>query len=280
MPKASAIGQTAGSAGMMIGPALAGFMVGGLSVRTTLEIAAIGFAGTIVAGVLLRTRRGGSAPAATHEQARAAGGYRLRQDRLLWSSMWGLTCVIAAISAVNVVLVFFILGTLQSSPTTYGVIDSMWTLGILAGAWTFTRLIRPGTSDRSLVLRLFVVLGLLSVVILATGSARHALWIVPFYLVGGSLNGGLNVLMGTLMGRRAPVEARGRANTELASRVQAGAILGFVAGGLLMEWSEPRWIVIGCGVLGVIVVMAVLPFILRGKENPPIAQESRAVPVG
>lgn len=275
LPRASAIGQTAGSAGMMLGPALAGFMVGGFGVKQTMELAALGFIATIVAGVALRTRRGGAAPAQT-SMDETTTAWTLQSDRLLWSSVWGLTAVMAAISAVNVVLVFFIMRTLNSSEQVYGLVDSMWTVGLLIGAWVFSRTVRPATTDSALAIRLFAVLGAVSIAVIMVGSVQEALWIVPCYLIGGAQNGGLNVITGTLLGRRVPAQARGRANTAMGMRVQAGALIGYIAGGLLLEISEPRWIVIGCGVLGVLTVLAVAPFVMRSARaaapTPELAQ--------
>jgi MFS family permease len=267
LPKAIAIGQTAGSAGMMIGPALAGFMVFGVGVTPTLRLASLGFIATVIAAFLLRTRRGGAAAAAAHDE-RPQADWKLGDDRLLWSSVWGLTVVVAALSAVNVVLVFFIIRTLHSTERLYGVVDSVWTVGVLAGAWIFTKMIKLATTDVALTRRLFTILGIASAALVAVGAVQQALWIVPFYLIGGIQNGGLNVLAGTLMGRRAPAEARGRANTAMGMRVNAGALFGYLGGGLLLELSEPRWIVIGCGVLGVIAAVTVAPLVLRSATVP------------
>jgi hypothetical protein len=63
------------------------------------------------------------------------------------------------------------------------------------------------------------------------------------------------VLIGTLLGRRAPAEARGRANTAFAMRIQAGAMIGYVAGGFLLEFAQPRVIVLGCGGLGLVTAL-------------------------
>ncbi|GIH10002.1 MFS transporter [Rhizocola hellebori] len=262
LPKASAIGQTAGTAGMMAGPALAGFMVGGLGVRQTLMLAVLGFAATILAGLLLKTRRGGLA-AAPAGDADPEPEWTLGSDRLLWSSAWGLTAVMAALSAVNVVLVFFMMRTLGSSEEVYGLIDTTWTIGMLAGAWIFGRAIRPTTVDTTLARLLFVLLGVVSLAMIGVASVQTALWIVPCYLIGGTQNGGLNVLMGTLMGRRVPQEARGRANAALGMRVQAGALVGYVLGGLSLEITDARWSVLACGVLGLFTALAVAPHVLR-----------------
>src|SRR5690606_7227581 len=138
LPRASAIGQTAASIGMMTGPALAGFLVGGIGPQSTVRYAAVGFLVTVVAALAVRTRRGGSAPQSSAAEAgrtvrgpgvvepaesTVEGGWTLRSDPLLRACVWGLTAVLGAASAVNVVLVFFVMGTLRSSPQAYGVID-------------------------------------------------------------------------------------------------------------------------------------------------------------
>jgi MFS family permease len=263
LPKASAIGQTAGTAGMILGPALAGFMVGGLGARQTMMIAVLGFAATILAGLLLKTRRGGVVAATTAQGSQPEPEWTLSSDRLLWSSVWGLTAVMAALSAVNVVLVFFIMRTLGSTEEVFGVIDTMWTIGMLAGAWIFGRVIRPATQDTTLARLLFVVLSVISLAMVGVASVPAALWIVPCYLIGGAQNGGLNVLMGTLLGRRVPQQARGRANAAMGMRVQAGALIGYILGGLSLEITEPRWSVLACGVLGLITALAAAPHVLR-----------------
>ncbi len=263
LPKASAIAQTAGSAGMMAGPALAGFMVGGLGARQTMMIAALGFIATIVAGLALRTRRGGVAVVAADEEGEPVTEWTLRHDPLLWSSAWGLTAVMATLSAVNVVLVFFIMRTLGSTESVYGLIDSMWMIGMLAGAWLFGRAIRPATSDGSIARWVFLALSVVSLTMVAAASVSAALWIVPCYLIGGAQNGGLNVLMGTLMGRRVPAEARGRANAALGMRVQAGALVGYILGGLSLEVTDPRWSVLACGALSLFAALVAAPYVLR-----------------
>jgi MFS family permease len=291
LPRASAIGQTAGNAGMMIGPALAGFLVGGVGVESTLRLSALGFLATIIAGLTLRTRRGGAArpgqpkmPTPSTSEAASVEGHRrewtLRGDRLLWSAAWGFTAVLASISAVNVVLVFFIMRTLGSTESMYGLIDSMWTVGALIGAWLFSRMVKPATEDVAIARWLFGVLGAVSIAVIAVGSVQAALWIVPCYLFGGAQNGGLNVLAGTLLGRRVPQEAMGRANTALGMRAQAGALIGYIGGGLLLELSEPRWIVLGCGVLGLATVLTVMPIVVRAESPAPAGEPISLAKVG
>jgi len=268
LPRANAIGQTANSMGMMAGPALAGFLVGAGSVQGTLQITAFGFVATIVGGLALRTRRGGT-PVVSHPDAPAVAmtTWKLGQDRMFWVVVWGMALVIASLSAVSVVLVFFIRGTLNSSATMYGVVDAMWTVGVAAGAWLIARRLRPHITDASMVRWMFLSVGLLCTAVVLVGTAQAVLWIVPCYLLGGALNGVINVIMGTLLGRRIPEDARGRAAAALASRVNGGALLGFMLGGLLLEVVTPRWMILGAGLLGVLATLLVTPMVLRVSQK-------------
>ncbi|HZM74759.1 MAG TPA: MFS transporter [Candidatus Limnocylindrales bacterium] len=272
LPRANAIGQTANSMGMMAGPALAGLLVGTGDVQGTLQIASFGFLATIVAGITLRTRRGGARVASDVDSPSAAPAWKLRHDRMLWAVVWGMTLVIGSVSAVTVVLVFFIRGTLQGTATMYGLVDALWTTGVLGGAWLIARLIRPHVTDAALVRWMFLIVGLISGVVVLVGAAQAVLWLVPCYLVGGALNGMMNVIMGTVMGRRVPADARGRAAAALQSRANGGALVGFVLGGLLLEVVTPRWMILGAGLLGLLMVLLVTPKVLRVSQ--PASQKA------
>jgi MFS family permease len=287
LPRASAIGQTAGSLGMMAGPALAGLLFGGLGPQSTVRIAVVGFLATVVAAFAVRTRRGGTGarPVAQPAPTDAAesivepvGRWTLARDPLLRACVWSLTAVIATASAVNVVLVFFVMGTLGSTPQAYGVIDAMWMVGLLLGAWLCGFAVRRRTTDGAIARALVVAVGLVCVALVATGTAQGPWWIVPCYLLGGAANGSINVLNSTLIGRRVPATALGQASTAVAVRVQGGSLIGYVAGGLLLAAAQPRWIVLGCGVLGLLTALAALPAVARsGVRVAPWATGTASV---
>jgi MFS family permease len=151
----------------------------------------------------------------------------------------------------------------------YGIVDATWTTGVLGGAWLIARLIGPGTTDGALARWMFASLGVLSAVIILVGSVQAVLWIVPLYLIGGALNGAENVMMGTLMGRRTPPEARGRASAAIQSRINGGALVGFILGGVLLEVVTPRWMILGAGIVGVVAVLVVTPLVLRVSRPAP-----------
>jgi MFS family permease len=278
LARANAVGQTAGTIGMTAGPALAGFLVGTVGPQPTVRWAALGFLATAIAAFAIRTRRGGKAVVDRTATASSLvdDGWTLRRDRMLRTSAWGLTAVITAVGAVNVVLVFFVMGTLHSTPQTYGVIDASWTVGLLGGAWLFGLAVRPRTSDPGIARALILSTVVICVAIVAVSTVHGPWWIVPCYLVGGAGNGGLNVLAGTLLGRRVPASALGRASTALAVRIQAGSVVGYIAGGLVLAVVQPRWIVLSCGLLGLLVALAVLPLVSRAGR--PARTTAQALP--
>lgn len=300
LPRASAIGQTAGSIGMMSGPALAGFLVGGIGSHAAFRSAALVFLITVVAALAVRTRRGGRAaqvaavgtdqdagrPSATiPAQSTNDSAWTLRSDSLLRVSIWSLAAVFAAASAVNVVLVFFVVGTLNGSPQQYGVIDAMWMVGVMIGAWLFGLGVRRRTGDLTIGQAMMGSIGMLCLSLVAVATAQAPWWVVPCYLLGGAANGAVHVCGSTLIGRRVPAAALGRAHTALAVRVQGAALVGYVAGGLLLAVAQPRWIVLGCGVAGLLVALTALPAVARsGRQGrstePEIAAVSKVAPWG
>jgi MFS family permease len=267
LPRAIAVGQTALAAGTMVGPALAGFLVAAQDVRHTLEITSWGFVATTVGGVLLRTRRRVAAGPSSVDKTTVE--WRLRQDRVLWSAIWGFTAIVGAVSAVNVAAVFFVRATLGASASAYGMVEAAWTAGMLIGAWLIARRVSPQTTDATVVRWVFASLGLGAAVVAGVGFAPTVAWVIPAYVLGGLLNGGQNVMAATLMGRRTPPAARGRTAAAMHARVQGGTLVGFIAGGLALEYAQPRWVIVGAGALGLAVVAIVTPLVRRAIRPTP-----------
>src|SRR5438874_7297346 len=122
LPKAMAIGQTATSIGMLIAPALGGVLVGQFGLRVPLLIDAGTYLALIVAGLAIRTRRGGVPAVRAADGRVAAPAWSMRRDPLLRSIIIVVGVVVAAVSAVNVADVFFVRQTLHASTTAYGLL--------------------------------------------------------------------------------------------------------------------------------------------------------------
>jgi MFS family permease len=273
LPRASAINQTAGMLGLLAGPALAGLLVGHFGVRLPLLVDAASYLFLVVAGVALRTRRGGSAHAESAGGKPAVGAWRLRDDRLVLAMAVAITGVVAGVGAINVIEVFFVRETLSASTTAFGVVAASWTGGMLAGAWVFARTVRRVPSDASLVLVILFLLAGACLVVLAAAGVPAAGWLVPLWLLGGLFNGGESVYYNVVVARRVPAAARGRAFASIEGAVQGAAMLGYLLGGALLEFFPPRPLVAACGVGGLAAVVAVLPTVMRAIRVKPGAHE-------
>lgn len=262
LPKAMAIGQTANSMSMIAGPALAGFLVGGFGLRLPLLLNAATYVAVVVAGLLLRTRRGHKAQEA--EQAT----WQLRSDPLLATLIPAAAVVIGAISVVNVVLVFFIRDTLNASAVAYGLIDTVLTVGLVIGAWLTTR---AAKTDESLAVGMVVALAGMGLVFLVASGVPSVWWLVPLYVIGGGFNGMLNTVAGLLLARRVPAESRGRAMGVFAGTANGAVAVGYVSAGLLMQVLTPRQCVAVSGLAGLVTMVALAVPILKAARRPALA---------
>ncbi|HEX7747066.1 MAG TPA: MFS transporter, partial [Micromonosporaceae bacterium] len=171
--------------------------------------------------------------------------------------------VVAGVGAINVLEVFFVRDTLGASTTAFGVVTAMWTAGMLAGAWVFAGTVRRISSEASLVLVMLLLLAGCCAMVLAAAGVPAVGWLVPLWLFGGLLNGGMGVFQTVVVARRVPAEARGRAFAAIEGTVQGAAMLGYLLGGALLELFAPRPLVAACGIAGLLAVAAVVAPVLR-----------------
>ncbi|MCZ7440279.1 MFS transporter [Micromonospora sp. WMMC241] len=281
LPRAGALNQTAGTLGALAGPALAGLLVGQYGTRVPLLVDAVSYLALVLAALLIRTRRGGRSTAAAGAAAAPTPGWRLRRDPLLMVMVGSVAAVVGAVGAINVIEVFFIRETLHSSTTVYGLVTGSWTLGIVLGAWLFARVARRLADDGALLGAGLVLLGGCCLAVLASAAVPSAWILVPIWLLGGVANGGNNVFDNLLLARRVPDAARGRAFAVFGAAVQGGGMAGYLVGGLLLEVAEPRPLVAGCGVVGLLVVVALAWPVRRAvrAERAAVAPAPAAAPV-
>ncbi len=272
LPRASALNQTASAVGLLVGPALAGVLVGQYGARPALLLDAVSYLAIVAAGLSIRTRRGGSERrAASLEQERTPSRtWRLRSDPLLGPLVLALGMVVAAVTAINVVDVFFVRETLGATATWFGLVAATWTGGMLAGAWIVARWVRRRDEDGVLGLGSLVLLAGSCVAVLASAAVPAVGWLIPIWLVGGITNGGENTLMAVLMARRVPEEVRGRAFAQLAGVAQGGSVVGYLLGGILLTWIAPRPLVAMAGAAGLLVMAAVAGPVVRAARRESV----------
>jgi MFS family permease len=278
LPRAGAVNQTAGTLGMMTGPALAGVLLGQFGRSTPLLIGVLGYLALAGAGLALRTRRsvvGGAEPAAGDGGGAAtAMAWSAWRDPLLRAIMISIAAVVGGVGAINVVHVFFVRETLGASETVYGLIEATEMAGLLVGAWIFARLARWIGDDGRLVRGVLLMLGGICALFPLASVLGAAGWLIPVWVVAGSLNGGMNVFTGVVVANRAPARFRGRAFATLGATVQAAAVLGYLAGGVLVELVPVRPLIAGLGVVGLLVVAGLAPTVFRATRRPAPARDA------
>jgi MFS family permease len=265
LAKASGINQTALTLGTLMAPALAGILVGSFGTRLPLLLNAVSYLSLVVAGLLLRTRRGVVAAAATPV------AWRLRGDRLLLAMVVAVAAVVGGVGAINVVEVFFVRATLHASTTVFGLVSASWAAGALIGAVVSGRLARGLRDTARIVTGVLVCLAVCSVAILAGAAAWTALLLIPLWLIGGAFNGGLNVLTNLAIVQRVPEAARGRAFAHYTSAVQGMGMAGLLAGGVLVDHFDPRLLVAVAGIGGLVAVAACVPPVRAVTAHPAAA---------
>ncbi|GAA5186686.1 hypothetical protein GCM10023322_33500 [Rugosimonospora acidiphila] len=287
LPRASALGQTATSVGMLLAPALGGVLVGQFGLRVPLLFDAVSYLAIVAAGLFIRTRRQhgvavnpvkdattDAGAAATSDTAVAGGrmrvpAWRLRDDHLVRTMLVLLGAVLAAVSAVNVADVFFVRGVLHSSTTMYGILTAVWTGSSILGAWVLTR---RHLSDSGLGRMMVGALLLTCAAILGVSAARSIAPLVPLFVLGGAANGAVNVAATVMLSRRTPAELRGRVFAVYAAVGNGAQAVGILAGGILLDVLPVRLTIAATCGFGLIVTGVFAVPMLRQ------ATRERAVP--
>jgi MFS family permease len=282
LARASALGQTAGSVGLLIAPALAGVLVGQFGLRVPLLFDAASYLAIVVAGLALRTRRvaGAVADRSAADPAPEQGtvaGWRMRDDRPMWTMVVLTGAVIAAVSAVNVAEVFFVRGVLHSTTTVYGLLSAAWTGTMLIGAWLLTR--RP-PSATALSWAMIAALLVTCVDLLGVSVVPNIGVLVPLYVIGGVSNGVENVAAGLTISMRTPAAFRGRAFALYGAVANGANAAGFLLGGVVLGLLSVRLTVAATGLFGLVVTLIFSVPLLRAAARERVAASTAAtVPV-
>ncbi|HKD97243.1 MAG TPA: MFS transporter [Micromonosporaceae bacterium] len=281
LAKASAIGQTGNSVAMVVAPAVGGLLVGAYGLRVPILVDAVSYLALVVAAFAIRTRRGGRAGRAAESGADGSPAvWRMRSDRLAFPLVVVIGAVVGVLNVFAVADIFFVRGTLHASTTMYGIIDGAYAATTLVGAWLVTRRAdRPDNWLAGLTLGLFA--GISAIVALAS-TVPNVWWLMALWTVGGITNGGFNVTLAVLLGRRVPAEVRGHAYAVFGAVANGAGGLGLLLGGALIGLAAPRLLIAASGLAGVLAVAVFAPPVLaemRRTRTAPAGVEPAPVSV-
>jgi MFS family permease len=241
---------------VMVGaPAVGGLLVGAFGTGLPLAVDAATFVAVTVAATLVRTRRTPAAVGSNGRPAvRARGGFEiLRADRVLAPLVIGLVVVVLLVGMVDVVLVFLIRATLHAGGVWYGVAETAWIAGIVAGSLGAGRLRTEPVQTWATIAGVGVACAAL-----APFAVVPAVWmLVPLSVLGGVGNGYANVCASTLLVSRTPDAERGRVSAAANAVIGGAQGVSLLVGGAVAAVLSPRLIYAIAGVLGMAAAMAI-----------------------
>jgi hypothetical protein len=252
--------ETARYLGFGLGPIIGGLLyaAGGLDLAMFVDAAT--FAAVALAALALRIRRDPADLADTERSPRARDGIAfLFRDRVLALSMMVAFSSLLFMSAVWVGELFFVQDVLGRGSVAYGLMLSVWTVGMALGALLLSRQVIPGAVAAT---------GLAAVAVQGTGLALPALWLSFVFFLGCSFMGGLahglkNVMFRSLIHVRVPERLHGRAFAAYNGIRNAAELGAFAAGGLLVVAIGPRGTLAYAGGLSALAGLVGLLALLR-----------------
>jgi Major Facilitator Superfamily len=251
--------ETVRYVGYALGPVLGGilFAVGGLGLAMLADAAT--FAAVAGAALALRVRRSGAGAEAQGAPRARDGIVFLLRDRVLYLAMLVAFGSLLFMSAVWVGELFFVEDVLGRGDVAYGLMLSVWTVGMALGAMLLSRRVAAGAT---------AIAALGAVAIQGLALALPAAFLgFPFFLacmfMGGLAHGVKNVLFRSLIHLRVPDSLHGRAFAAYNGIRNSAELAAFAAGGLLIAVIGARGTVAYAGGLAAIVGLAGLTAMLR-----------------
>jgi MFS family permease len=229
--------ETARYVGFGLGPLLGGLLFSAGGLEPAMLVDAATFVAVAGAALAVRVRRDPRTLEEAERTPRARDGVAfLFRDRVLSRVMVVAFSSLLFMSAVWVGELFFVEEVLERGHIAYGLMLSIWTVGMALGALLLSPRVAVGAVAAT---------GLAAVAVQGTGLALPALWpSFAFFLacsfVGGLAHGLKNVMFRSLIHVRVPDPLHGRvfaAYNGIRNTAEVGA---FAAGGVLVTAIGPR----------------------------------------
>jgi MFS family permease len=235
-------------------PAVGGLLAGTFGTGLPLAVDAATFVVLTVAAALVRTRRRPAAPGSDGRQTLARGGFEiLRTDPVLAPLVVGLVVLVLLVGMVDVVLVFLVRATLHAGGAWYGVAETAWIAGIVAGSLGAGRL----RTERAQTWAVIAGAGVTCAALVPFAVVPAVWMLVPLSVLGGTGNGYANVCASTLLVSRTADAERGRVSAAANAAIGGAQGVSLLAGGAVAAVLSPRAIYATAGLLGAAVAIAI-----------------------
>lgn len=275
VPRAIGANQAGMMLGLMVGPPVAGIMVGQFSLDAALYLAA-GLC--LLRGIMcldIRTRRGGVRRQVESTET-SQKQWTMRQDKVLFITVASAAAALGVLSTVNVAEVFLIRETYGASETLYGFLNIPWLVSMAFGAWFIAGLLgKLSTSGRVAYAHLAILGAQCSVIVILGLPWPTVFALIPFLFIGGALNAGTNSALAIGIARRVSDQFRGRATARAGSMIHGAVASGFVTGGVLEMFLSPRAMYISMGLASLAIIVLLFPTLRRAvrQEETPVAPD-------
>jgi MFS family permease len=268
--------ETSRYTGMTAGPLLGGAIAAAGGVEIAMVVNAVSFVCVALAGLALRTRRPAQGGAELDEPDRARdGAVYLFRDRALGIVVGGAFVSLLFMSATIAAEVFYLKEDLDVDDTTYGLLFSTWTVGMVVGAIVLARRV-PAAALGAAALAVIGVQGLgvgLPAAVVAAAFAG-VMW-----FVGGVGHGTKNVLVRTLIQERVPDRLHGRAFAAYNGIRNGAELIAIACGGVLVAAIGARTTLAIAGGVPVLAALVGLVLYRRRSVSPPSGPVEPAEPL-
>lgn len=263
LPTANALLGTGINTSLALGPALGGILADGLGVQSVLWLNVLSFLGSAV--LLYRLP---ALPPAPHENGKVeslwantrSGLVYLAGHKMARAVVVSLFLVVAFAALDNVALVFLARDVFHTDEAGYGLLSSVYGLGMVLGPVALLR------SRRSFNARSALLIG-----VVLTGLGELAAGIMPWFGlavlvqgIAGIGNGLENVANDTLIQQTVPRAMLGRVFGTVSTSAFIASALAYAVGGFLLDWTSPQAVFVIAG-SGVLASLGVLWFMLPAE---------------
>jgi Na+/melibiose symporter-like transporter len=226
--------ETARYAGMTAGPLLGGVLAGAGLTRLAILLDVVSFAAVALAALALRARREPRPAGALRDdgdEGRARdGAIAIARDRELALPVAAALASLLFFTISAAAEPFFVRDVLHAGGAGYGLLMSVWMLGMVAGA----ALVAPRVAPERLAGATVLAIGLQGASMLAAALAGSLVPVMVGVALGGTAQGAKNVSLRTLLHVRVAEGLRGRAFAAFNAGRNGMELGALLAGGLLV----------------------------------------------